>query len=193
MSPDLEKLRKKVKHDLDKERYQHTLGVMYTAASLAMCHNADLHKAMVAGLLHDCAKCVPNSEKMKLCKQYGLKLTKAEKDNPSLVHAKLGAAIAADKYGIKDQDILNAISSHTTGRPGMSLLEKIIYIADFIEPNREELPSMPDLRYLAFHDINQCLYRMLGNSLIYLNSKEAMIDPMTEQTYQYYKGNNPKE
>jgi predicted HD superfamily hydrolase involved in NAD metabolism len=178
---------KKLAKELDKERYDHTLGVMYTSASLAMCHGANLEHALYAGVLHDCAKCIPGAEKLKLCKKYHLEVSEIEKANPSLLHAKLGAYLAENKYGIVDPDILNAIASHTTGRPGMSLLEKIVYIADYIEPGRTELTNMEEVRKMAYHDIDQCLCRILEDSLTYLKSKNKPIDPMTEQTCHYYK------
>ena len=88
---------------------------------------------------------------------------------------------------MKDYDILKAIESHTTGRPDMSLLEKIIYIADYLEPGRTELPNMADVRSLVFRDIDECLYRILKDSLVYLETKHLPIDIMTEKTYLYYK------
>ena len=173
--------------ELDKERYEHTIGVMYTAASLAMRYDEDIEKALLAGLLHDCAKCIPGDTKIKLCKKYHLSVSDVEKENPSLLHAKLGAFLAAKKYHMKDKEIINAIASHTTGCPHMSLLDKIIYIADYIEPGRKELPNMAEVRKLAFTDIDTCLYRILEDSLEYLDSKNIAVDPMTEKTYLYYK------
>lgn len=193
MDHKIKKMRRKLKIELDGDRYEHTLGVMYTAASLAMCHGEDITRALTAGLLHDCAKCIPGETKLKLCRKYHLNVSEVEKKNPSLLHAKLGAFIAAEKYHVKDREILNAIASHTTGRPHMSLLEKIVYIADYMEPGREELPNMAEVRKLAYKDINECLYRILKGSLVYLESKGTDIDPMTEKTYQYYKEALKKE
>lgn len=187
MERKISKLRRRLKSELDRERYEHTLGVMYTSAALAMCHGEDLEHALLAGLLHDCAKCIPGDKKIKLCSKYHLSISEIERENPSLLHAKLGAFLAAKKYHIKNKEILDAIASHTTGRPQMSLLEKIVYIADYMEPGREELPDMPEVRRLAFHNIDECLYRILKDSLIYLNGKNISIDPMTEKTYLYYK------
>ena len=83
--------------------------------------------------------------------------------------------------------ILDAIRYHTTGRPEMTLMDKIIYISDYMEPGRKELPNMNDVRYLAFHDIDACLYRILHDSLEYLNSTGKPLDPMTAETCQYYE------
>ena len=187
MNHKITKIRRKMMTELDKDRYEHTLGVMYTAASLAMRYDEDIEKALIAGLLHDCAKCLSGDTKIKLCKKYHLNVSEVEKENPSLLHAKLGAFLAAKKYHIKDKDIINAIASHTTGCPHMSLLDKIIYIADYIEPGRKELPNMAEVRKLAFTDIDDCLYRILEDSLEYLAGRNVPIDPMTEKTYLYYK------
>jgi len=176
-----------VKEQLDQTRYEHTMGVMYTAASMAMCHGADLEKSIVAGLLHDCAKCIPSKEKIQMCDENEIRISEAESKNPGLLHAKLGAFLARTEYDVADTEILNAITYHTTGRPEMTLLDKIVYIADYIEPNRKEAPHLDKIRKLAFEDIDACLYAILEDSLAYLQTKNEVIDPMTEQTYLYYK------
>ena len=186
MNSKIEEMRLKLVKELDEPRYQHTLGVMYTAASLAMRYGADIEKAMIAGLLHDCAKCIPALEKVEMCEMNGIEISETEAKNPGLLHAKLGAFLACEEYGVEDEDILMSIRSHTTGRPSMSLLEKIIYIADYMEPGRKELPNMADVRKLAFEDIDKCLYRILKDSLVHLKSLNRVIDPMTEKTYNYY-------
>lgn len=187
MNQQIRNIQKELKKHLDEERYEHTLGVMYTSAALAMRYQTNLDQALLAGLLHDCAKCIPNSEKVQICIEKGLTVSEVEEANPSLLHAKLGAFFAEEQYGISDIEVLEAIRSHTTGRPGMSLMEKIVYIADYIEPGRKELPNMKDVRQMAFEDIDICLYKILEDSLVYLNSRGIPIDPMTEQTYWYYK------
>jgi len=182
-----DKIKKRVQDNLDKERFEHTLGVMYTSAALAMRYGADLEKALVAGLLHDCAKCISSDKKIKLCEKYNIAISESEKKNPGLLHAKLGAYLAKSKYEIEDQEIIDAIAYHTTGRPNMTLLDKIVYIADYLEPNRCEAPNLPEVRALAFVDLEECLYVILRDSLAYLQTKSEVIDPMTENTYLYYK------
>ena len=181
------KIRKKLRHNLDAERYEHTLGVMYTSGALAMAYQADLYKALVAGLLHDCAKCISAETKIKMCKKHGLLIRDYEKENPGLLHAKLGAYIAKAKYNVFDVEILDAIEFHTTGRPDMTLLDKIVYIADYIEPNRIAAPDLEQVRKMAFDNIDECLYKILEDSLEYLERKNMPVDPMTEQTYLFYK------
>lgn len=183
----IEKMKSKVAESLDQVRFEHTMGVMYTAAAIAMRYDMDLEKALVAGLLHDCAKCIPSDEKIRLCKEQGIEISKSERMNPSLLHAKLGAYLAKTMYDVKEHDILEAITYHTTGRPEMTLLDKIVYIADYIEPNRNQAPRLEQIRKMAFMDIDICLYMILEDSLAYLQTKNEVIDPMTEQTYLYYK------
>lgn len=190
---DIEEMRKQVKNELDAYRYRHTLGVMYTAASLAMRYDVELNQAMTAGLLHDCAKCIPDQKKLRLCEKYGVVLTDTELQNTALIHPKLGAYLAKKEYGVKEQDILNAISGHTTGHPNMSMLEKIIYIADYIEPGRKEAPNLTLIRRLAFENIDDALFQILKDTLQYLKSNGRVIDLMTEETYNFYKDLTQKE
>ena len=129
-------------------RFIHTLNVSCTAANLAMCYGFDTDIAETAGLLHDCAKCMNLAKMLKICDKAGVELSEYERNSGSLLHSKAGAVLAQSKYGIKDEDILNAIRYHTTGRPGMSLLEKIIFVADYIEPGRDSAPNLPVVRAL---------------------------------------------
>lgn len=182
----IKKIRKKLEKTLDSKRYEHTLGVAYTASALAMCNQADSEKALIAGLLHDCAKCLSNEKRIEICKKNNIPITEIEKKNPFLLHAKAGKYLAQKKFHIEDEDILNAILYHTTGRPGMSILERIIYIADYIEPGRKHAPNLPEVRKLAFRDIDAAFLQILSDILKYLNDGDNTIDPMTQETYDYY-------
>lgn len=185
-SADLKRIRKKMEKTLDPKRFEHTLGVTYTAAALAMCYQADINKAQVAGLLHDSAKCMDNDKKISICQKHNIQMNEIEKQNPFLLHAKVGSYIAMKKFGINDPDIINAILNHTTGRPGMSTLEKIIYIADYIEPGRKQAPNLTEVRKLAFQNLDDALLKILENTLSYLEESSEVIDPMTRKTYEYY-------
>ena len=180
------KMQRKLKKELDADRFQHTLGVMFTAASLSMCYETDLMKAQTAGLLHDCAKCIPNDKKLKMCADNGIEISKVERDAPYLLHSKLGAFLAKEKYGVEDEEILGAIRWHTTGRANMTTLEKIIFIADYIEPNRFKAENLAQVRKLAFHDLNLTVCRILEDTLHYLDSGKGEIDPMSRSAYRYY-------
>ena len=184
---DFIKMQKKLSKYLDEDRFEHTLGVMFTCASLAMVHGYDLKDAQAAGLLHDSAKCIPNKKKLKMCAEHNIPVTPFEKEHPFLLHAKLGAYVARAKYGITDEEILSSITFHTTGKPEMSTLEKIVYIADYIEPARNKAPHLTRLRKLAFTDIDECMYEILKDSMAYLSENPKTMDPMTEQAYQFYE------
>ncbi len=187
MTERLTEIRKTLHKKLKKERYEHTIGVMYTASSLAMCYGTDVQKALTAGLLHDCGKYCPMKEQIKLCEKHGISLTESELDMPALIHAKLGAYLAEYEYGIKDQAVLDAVRYHTTGRPGMTMLEKIIYIADYIEPNRKEIPGLGEIRGVVFQDIDRAVYLSAQRTVQYLTDGGKPADPMTVSTYKYYE------
>ena len=116
-------------------------------------------------------------------------MSELEKENPFLLHAKVGAYLAKEKYGVEDQDILNAICNHTTGRPNMSLLEKIVFVADYIEPGRKHASNLDEVRRLAFEDLEQALIKILSDILEYLNSGNGDVDPMTRKTLDHYLKN----
>lgn len=186
-SSEIEKLQEEMAKELDGKRFWHTIGVAHTAASLAMRYNVDMDTAYVTGLLHDCAKCISDKKKLSICKKNGIPVSDTEQMNPSLLHAKVGAFLAADKYHIEDSNMLDAIKYHTTGRPGMSDLEQIIYIADYIEPGRNKAPNLDEIRHLAFVDKEKALIRILEDCLFYLKDSDQKIDILTQQTYEYYK------
>jgi predicted HD superfamily hydrolase involved in NAD metabolism len=190
---DLKQIRKTLEKELEPKRYEHTLGVAYTAATMAMVHGEDSDKALLAGMLHDCAKCLSYRRQLALCKENGIPLSEVEteKDSP-LLHAKAGMALAKTKYGVEDEDVLNAICYHTTGRPAMSPLEKIIYIADYMEPGRKHAQNLPLVRKMAYQDLDDTMRQILSDSLSYLSEKGGTIDPMTEKTYRYYTDQTAK-
>lgn len=183
----ISKAKKVLKEYMDGSRFEHTIGVMDTAACLAMRYGADMEKALIAGLLHDCAKCMPDSKKVKICMKNQIPMSETEEKNPFLLHAKVGAYIAKEKYGVDDEEILQAIACHTTGKPAMTLLEKIIYIADYIEPMRNKAANLPEVRKLAFEDIDRALFKIFSDTLLYLKDTSKSLDAMTVQAYEYYK------
>lgn len=184
---DIYKLQNEMRKTLETKRFEHTLGVAYTAANLAFVYDCDEKKALVAGLLHDSAKCLSHQKRLSVCKKNHIKVTDIEEENPVLLHAKVGAFYAKEKYNVSDDEILDAITYHTTGRPDMGLLEKIIYVADFIEPHRKKLPRLNEIRKIAFEDLDMAIYMILENSLLYLEKGNSKIDLKTQETYEYYK------
>lgn len=184
---DFAKLQRKLKKEIDEERFEHTLGVMYTAASMAMVHGCDLMQAQAAGLLHDCAKNIPGKEKIKLCQKNSIAISRIELENSYLLHAKLGSYIARTKYGITDSAVLSAIFWHTTGTADMTMLEKIIYIADYIEPHRYKAPRLAQIRKLAFTDLDECMYAILEDSVSFLSKEPEKMDSETVMAFEFYE------
>lgn len=185
----IEQLRKEVKHALktDKMRFRHTIGVADTAACLASRYDTDMQKAYISGLLHDCAKCVPDNQKITECEQNHIHITDSEYKSPYLLHSKLGAFYARTKYGIDDSDILGATTWHTTGHPDMTMLEKIVFVADYIEPYRNKAANLDKIRYLAFNNIDDAIRLILKDTINYLKEKGKPIDGITLETYSFYK------
>ena len=132
-----------LKQNLSEKRFAHTMGVAETAA-------------FVAGLVHDCAKEIPFDETVRLLRENGYEPDEDELSAPGILHAPLGAIVAKDEFGIEDAGILGAVRFHTTGRPAMSTLEKIIYIADFTEPSRK-YPEAEEVRKLAVKDLDKAV------------------------------------
>lgn len=183
---DYKTIKKTLSKQLDAKRYEHTIGVAYTAASLAMRYGADIEKAYLAGLLHDCAKCIETDEKLTLCKKYKVKLTPFEIEHPFLIHAKLGSSLAEKKYGIEDPEVLSAIRYHTTGKPDMGLMEKIVFSADYIEPGRKIIPGLEEIRKIIFTDFDQAVCLILEGTMRHLKNKEQPIDELSIEAYEYY-------
>ena len=184
---DYEKIIKSVKKAQTKQRYNHTIGVAYTAASLAMKYEMNIDQAFLAGILHDCAKCISDQKLLEKCGQNNIVFSDFERKNPYLLHSKLGAFYASNKYEIKDQDILNSIIYHTTGKPNMSMLEKIIFVADYIEPSRFKASNLDKIRKISFENIDNAVFFILKETIDYLTKTNSPIDPTSIETYDYYK------
>lgn len=182
-------LQDKLQNTLKPKRYLHTLGVAYLSASLAMCHGVSHRDALIAGLLHDCAKNYPEDEMLKECLKLNIPLTEHEKHIPELIHAPYGAYLAQNEYKIVQDDILLAIRNHTLGRPGMNRLEQIVYLADYFEPERTQptIPSLDEIRKIAFQNLDMATYLVSKNSIRYFETTGKDTDPMTYQVYEYYK------
>ena len=176
----------KLKEKLPAKRFEHSIGVEYTAGTMAFMYGVDYEKALIAGLLHDCAKYVPNDKKIQKCKKRGISVSECEYHNPELLHAKLSAIYAKEKYGVTDEEILSAIECHTTGKPEMSALDKIIYIADYIEPMRNKAPNLSRVRETAFRDLDECMYEILRDMIVYLEENPKDLDKTSLGAFEYY-------
>ena len=169
------------------KRFHHTLGVAYTATAMAMQFDVDIKSAEIAGLLHDCAKYMDDNKCLDYCKKYKLHVTEVEKRNPFLLHGKIGAHMANELFGVVDEDIINAIRNHTTGRPDMSPLEKIIFIADYIEEGRKKFDSLEEARKLAYEDIDKTMAFVLYHTIEYVKLRNRPMHPLSLEAYEFYK------
>lgn len=174
-----------LKEKLPKKRYEHTLGVAYTAAALAMCYGEDILKAELAGILHDVAKAKKSFELKDDMKGYidpytdGAYVALIANKAPQILHAIYAPYLAKKDYKIEDKDILSAIRWHTTGKKDMTMLEKIVFVADYIEPNRKKLPDLDRIRTLSFHDISDAVKVIAKSTIEYLGSQGMYIDKYT--------------
>ena len=177
----------KLKPVMDEERLYHVIGMAYTAANLSFVYNVPTDTALIAGMLHDCAKCIPFDKQVEICEKNNIPITESERINQKLLHAKVGAFLAETKYKIKDKQILNAIKYHTTGKPNMNMLEKIIFVADYIEPNKHKNPStvFETIRKDAYKDIDKAVAGILLNTPEYMDNMDSK-DNIRKKTYDYY-------
>lgn len=165
-----------VKARLDEHRFRHTLGVVETAVQLASDYGADPAKARAAALLHDVAKGYGRERLLKEASGFGIVLSDIERRAPALIHAPLGAEVARREFGIDDPDILAAIKYHTTGRAGMSLLERVVFLADYIEPGRVH-PGVERVREAARDDLDRAVLLALDQTIVYLVGRGELIAP----------------
>lgn len=173
-----EEIKKTLKKTLSKRRYIHSLGVADEAKRLASIYGADTDKAYLAGLLHDCAKEINSAVQLSMCEDLGVELDEITRRNPGLIHGPLGAEIAKLDYGIDDERILGAIRWHTVGKAGMTLLEKIIYIADFTEPNRD-FDGVDELRRTVNSDLDEAILLSVAQHTEILAKRGADMHPNT--------------
>jgi len=189
MNNEIHRYRRQLKETLHPARFEHSISVSFICMALAMHYDADLEQAEIAGLLHDCAKFYEDRKLIELCEEKGILLTEDQLLAPAVIHAVYGAWMAEHEFGITDPAILSAIHWHTTGRAGMTLLEKILYVADYIEPRRDKAANLGTVRKLAFKSLDQTISEILTGSLEYLNHKGSYIDNRSKEAYEYYSEN----
>lgn len=185
----IQDMKKYLKDNLIENRYNHTLGVVKTALELAERYSADKHKAEVAALSHDMGKNMNVYELKKLIEEEGIRLTVDEEKNMELWHSVASPILGRKIFNIEDEDILNAMRYHTTGRENMSKLEKIIYLADLIEPSRK-FNGVEDIRQIAMEDLDLAMLKALTHTTKYLLDKGHAIDNNTikARNYLIYNG-----
>ncbi len=169
-----DEMKARLKKNLKPKRYEHTLNVVNSAIALCERYPCDKNQAYYAALLHDCAKNYSPEALLQAADRFGLDVDEVTRREPQLLHGPVGAAVAKEEYGIEDEAILDAIRYHTTGRAGMTRLEKIIYLADFIEPGRD-YPGVDDLRELAFEDLDKAMIQAFTNTIRYITNIRGLI------------------
>lgn len=167
------------------KRHAHIRGVAETAARLAERWGADRELSWKAGILHDCTKYLSLEEHLAICEKYGVEIDDMERESAKLLHSKTGAALARHIYGMPGP-VCDAIFCHTTGKAGMNLLEKIIYLADYMEPNRD-FDGVEELRKLCFEDLDKALLMGLQMSVDDLNRRGVPLHPNTRGALDWAK------
>ena len=183
-STDHERLKEKIleyiRMNLKESRLQHTYRVAETAVAMARRGGADVRKAEIAALLHDCARNLPPEKLNSLVEELGL--PDRYRDNVNLSHSKVGAAFAGRLFNIDDREILDAISYHTTGRCRMTTLEKIVFLADAIEPGRD-YPGVEAIRDAAEESLDRGCLKSLEGTIEFLNAADKFIDNDTIEAF----------
>lgn len=175
----IEEIKAELRKILSEKRYVHSLGVADEAKKLAAKYGVDENRAYIAGLVHDCAKEVPPQDMEGILKRkYGVSVDSMSKLTPKILHGVLGACEAQSKFGIYDTEILDAVKYHTTGKGNMSMLAKIIYIADYIEPNRD-FDGVRELRSLAYRDIDEAIIKGIDDTIKDLIKRGLLLHPDT--------------
>lgn len=187
MNSHILEFRKKLKSKLSPMRYEHSLSVSFICISLAMRHGGSLEQAELAGLLHDCAKRYDDDAILEHCAKHHIVLTDDERKVPAVLHAKYGAWMVENRYHVPDDAVIGAVACHTTGKPDMSLLDKILYTADYIEPRRYQAENLGIMRRLAYEDLDEAVFRIMESTLAYLQRKGTPIDPISLEAYDYYR------
>ncbi|HBR02257.1 MAG TPA: phosphohydrolase [Ruminiclostridium sp.] len=180
----IETIMQKLKLELDAVRYQHSVNVMETSELLARHYGADLNKARLAGILHDCGKNYKGDKAREYIQKIGYEADRVELIQTRLLHGVIGEHLAKTVYEVTDTEVLNAIHWHTTGRPGMTLLEKIIYCADYIEPLRN-FQGIENSRKSAFEDLDRCVVDCADSTIRYIVDKGVLLHGKTVETRNY--------
>ncbi|HZK57949.1 MAG TPA: bis(5'-nucleosyl)-tetraphosphatase (symmetrical) YqeK [Clostridia bacterium] len=173
-----ERIHFKLKQNMSPHRYRHTMGVVDSAVCLAKKYDVDAQTAYIAALLHDYAKDFSEEQTQVYISRNDLVVDEIMSNVYQLLHGKIAAHIAREQFNINDKDILNAIEHHTTGRKRMSKLEKIIYLADFIEPGRD-YAGVEELRIVAEQDLDKAVLLALDNTIKYVISMGKLLHTNT--------------
>ena len=166
----------RLRASIPEKRFAHSAGVAAEAVRLARLHGADPARAELAGWLHDCAKGIPVDRQVAQCDRLGVPLDDWTRACPPVVHGVLGAFLARRDYGVEDEAVLRAIRLHTVGAPGMSLLDKVVYLADLTEPGRS-FDGVAELRALADRDLDEAILASIERQLALNAARRRPLHP----------------
>jgi predicted HD superfamily hydrolase involved in NAD metabolism len=172
---------------LNPHRFSHTLSVALTSVRLAAKYHVNVRQAEEAGLLHDCAKCLPLSEMQRIARRHHLTEDPSILESASLLHSVAGAWVARSRYGMKDPEVLEAIAYHNTGHEGMSRLAMCVCLADSIEPTRASYPLLEQVRVLSELSLERALLMSLEGTAAYVRSRGKYLHPRTQETIAWLK------
>ena len=184
-TPLIKDIKAYIENNISEYRKKHIYSTVEEAAKLAVRYNADVNKAILAALLHDTTKELDDKSHLELIEKYNAKVYDNENEVSKLLHQITGAIYATEKFGVTDCDVINAVRYHTTGRAGMSLLEKIIFIADFIEPTRD-YQGVENIRKYAYDDIDTTCRIALDFTIRTLENEGETVNGQTIEAYNYY-------
>ena len=183
----INEIKEYLQKNLKPSRYEHTLGVAETAKKLASLYGVDENKAEIAGLAHDVAKNLSREEMLQIIKENNISLSLVEENNLNLWHSVIAPIVAKNELQINDEEILESLRWHTTGKEDMSVLEKIIYIADMIEPGRRMFEGLEEIRSATFENLDKGVYVGLTHSIKYILDNHQLIDENTIRARNYLK------
>lgn len=188
----VDQIKAKLEKTLSQERFIHTLGVAREAVKLAGNYKADVEKAHIAALLHDCAKGMTDSELRQYCTENQIALDSYMEERITLAHSLAGAVMAKKEYGIDDEEVLSAIRTHTIGEKNMSPLDKIILVADVIEPNRGNCKGLEKIRKTAYADLDKATIACIEGAIEYNKEKGFAIHPLGYEVLEALKNKKHK-
>jgi predicted HD superfamily hydrolase involved in NAD metabolism len=172
---------------LSDKRYAHTLRVADTAQCLARLHSLDPERARLAALLHDTARELGKEELLRVTEEEGIAASELDLERPILLHGPVAAELAHKDLGIEDAEVREAVRAHTTGEPGMGSLSLVLYMADKIEPDRDQ-PGVEDLRKLALEDLRRATATALEDSISYNEQRGQSVHPKSLRTLEWLGG-----
>ncbi len=180
------KIKDLLKEYVSYERYKHILSVEETAIFIGKYHNLDLEKLSLASLLHDWGKMYSIKDMINICRDNNVKLSPMEIESHGLLHAKVSRIEAQKRFNINDLEVLNAISSHTTGRLNMSSYEQVIFIADYCEPLRK-IDNSKTILDIAIKDLIEGMLKVISQKIIYVIERGLVISPVSIEVYNFYQ------